>query len=159
VPGKRVAGRFLCRLDKRSWTPTSTPRGNLAWRLASKRAPHSRLPNECSRHHPRPTSLVDKTTVACAITIHKSLGHRPTTDESLRTIGTGPRRRRRDGQRTNTPNGAWRARAQLKKDWYARSGVLPAENGGGPRGTPLTTDDLGGVDSPDWRQLAIKTTG
>ncbi|WP_422733383.1 ATP-dependent DNA helicase [Micromonospora sp. WMMD558] len=46
-----------------------------------------------------------------------------------------------------------------KKAWYARNGVLPYEEGGGPRGTLVTTDDLNGVDVPKWRELARKALG
>jgi hypothetical protein len=48
------------------------------------------------------------------------------------------------------------AKWEDKKAWYARNGVLPFEDGGGPRGTLVTTDDLHGVDSPGWRELAVK---
>ncbi|MEU2614128.1 AAA family ATPase [Micromonospora sp. NPDC007271] len=46
-----------------------------------------------------------------------------------------------------------------KKAWYARNGVLPYEDGGGPRGTLVITDDLNGVDVPKWRELARKALG
>ncbi|MCX4391271.1 AAA family ATPase [Micromonospora peucetia] len=46
-----------------------------------------------------------------------------------------------------------------KKAWYARNGVLSYEEGGGPRGTLVITDDLNGVDVPKWRELAGKALG
>lgn len=51
--------------------------------------------------------------------------------------------------------GKWEA----KKDWYARNGVLPIEQGGGERGKLVVTDDVHGVDSAEWRQLAMKVFG
>lgn len=51
------------------------------------------------------------------------------------------------------------ARWAAKKDWYARNGVLPWDEGGGPNGILLLTDDRNGVDYPGWRQLATKALG
>ncbi|RAO19424.1 AAA family ATPase [Micromonospora noduli] len=48
---------------------------------------------------------------------------------------------------------------EKKKAWYVRNGVLPYEEGGGPRGTLVVTDDLDGVDVPKWRELARKALG
>lgn len=48
---------------------------------------------------------------------------------------------------------------EAKKDWYARNGVLPAEDGGGEQGALVVTDDRGGVDFPAWRSLAQKIFG
>lgn len=46
-----------------------------------------------------------------------------------------------------------------KKEWYRANGVLPIADGGGPEGTLVWTDDLGGVDVPAWRQLAQQVFG
>ncbi|MFG2099903.1 AAA family ATPase [Micromonospora echinaurantiaca] len=46
-----------------------------------------------------------------------------------------------------------------KKTWYVGNGVLPYEEGGGPCGTLVITDDLNGVDVPKWRELARKALG
>jgi hypothetical protein len=51
------------------------------------------------------------------------------------------------------------AKWAAKKAWYSRNGVLPLEEGGGPRGTLVVTDDLCGVDYPAWRELAAKAFG
>jgi hypothetical protein len=51
------------------------------------------------------------------------------------------------------------ARWEEKKDWYARNGVLPMEEGGGPNGMLLVTDDQNGVDYHGWRRLAMKALG
>ncbi|MEW2329434.1 AAA family ATPase [Micromonospora chersina] len=48
---------------------------------------------------------------------------------------------------------------QLKKDWYARNGVVPAEEGGGQQGALVVTADQGGVDFPAWRRLAQEVFG
>jgi hypothetical protein len=41
-----------------------------------------------------------------------------------------------------------------KKEWYADQGVLPLDEGGGPNGALICTDDRGGVDVPAWKALA-----
>ena len=51
------------------------------------------------------------------------------------------------------------AKWALKKAWYAQNGVLSYEEGGGPRGTLVVTDDQHGVDYPAWRELAVKALG
>jgi hypothetical protein len=51
------------------------------------------------------------------------------------------------------------AKWELKKDWYARNGFLPADKGSGPQGNLVTTDDIGGVDFPGWRKLAEEALG
>ncbi|MER7333517.1 MULTISPECIES: AAA family ATPase [unclassified Micromonospora] len=48
---------------------------------------------------------------------------------------------------------------ELKKNWYARNGVLPAEDGVGDQGVLVVTDDRRGVDFPAWRNLAQKIFG
>jgi hypothetical protein len=56
-------------------------------------------------------------------------------------------------------NPRYAAKWQRKKSWYAENGILPAEEGGGPEGTLIWTDDRAGVDEPGWRQLAAETLG
>ncbi|MEU4772683.1 ATP-dependent RecD-like DNA helicase [Micromonospora sp. NPDC023644] len=51
------------------------------------------------------------------------------------------------------------AKWTVKKDWYARNGVLPSEDGGGEQGMLVVTDDRGGVNFPAWRNLAQKVFG
>ncbi|MCM0673874.1 ATP-dependent RecD-like DNA helicase [Micromonospora phytophila] len=51
------------------------------------------------------------------------------------------------------------AKWALKKEWYARNGILPVEDGGGDQGMLVVTDDRGGVDFPAWRNLAQKVFG
>ncbi|HZO66591.1 MAG TPA: AAA family ATPase [Kribbellaceae bacterium] len=46
-----------------------------------------------------------------------------------------------------------------KKAWYARNGILPIEEGCGAKGKLVITDDVEGVDSAGWRQLAMKVFG
>lgn len=46
----------------------------------------------------------------------------------------------------------------LKKNWYAANG-FPAHPQRGERGTLMWTDDVGGVDMPAWRELAIGVVG
>lgn len=41
-----------------------------------------------------------------------------------------------------------------KKAWYVEQGILPAKDGGGPKGTLVWTDDRDGVDVPAWTSLA-----
>lgn len=43
---------------------------------------------------------------------------------------------------------------ERKKAWYSEQGVLPLEDGGGPAGALVWTDDRDGVDVPAWRELA-----
>lgn len=43
---------------------------------------------------------------------------------------------------------------ELKKKWYSEEGILPLEEGGGPRGALVWTDDRNGVDVPAWEALA-----
>jgi hypothetical protein len=51
------------------------------------------------------------------------------------------------------------AKCATKKAWYARNGILPMEEGEGKRGKLIVTNDLDGVDSVSWRQLAMKVFG
>ncbi|MFE1596671.1 AAA family ATPase [Nocardia sp. NPDC058705] len=46
------------------------------------------------------------------------------------------------------------AKWAAKRDWYAHQGILPWSEGGGPKGSLVWTDDLGGVNVPEWRTLA-----
>ncbi|MEP9415447.1 AAA family ATPase [Gordonia sp. VNQ95] len=39
---------------------------------------------------------------------------------------------------------------ELKKTWYAENGILPHDQGGGPRGTLMWTDDLEGANAEAW---------
>ncbi|MEU2004571.1 ATP-binding domain-containing protein [Rhodococcus sp. NPDC019627] len=48
---------------------------------------------------------------------------------------------------------------EAKKKWYRANGVLPIQDGGGPEGALVWTDDRGGVDVPAWRQLAQHVLG
>ena len=43
---------------------------------------------------------------------------------------------------------------ELKKAWYADNGILPYDQGGGPNGTLMWTDDLHGADAHAWLALA-----
>jgi hypothetical protein len=43
---------------------------------------------------------------------------------------------------------------ELKKAWYAGNGILPHDQGGGPNGTLMWTDDLHGADARAWLALA-----
>ncbi|MDT4994162.1 MAG: hypothetical protein QOH97_4054, partial [Actinoplanes sp.] len=45
---------------------------------------------------------------------------------------------------------AYAAGWKRKKQWYHDQGVLPFDEGGGPHGTLVWTDDRGGVDVPAW---------
>ena len=51
------------------------------------------------------------------------------------------------------------AKWAAKKQWYARNGILPIDEGVGEMGKLVITDDVNGVDSSGWRQLAIKVFG
>ncbi|GLY21613.1 AAA family ATPase [Micromonospora sp. NBRC 101691] len=48
---------------------------------------------------------------------------------------------------------------EQKKAWYARNGVLPAEEGGGSQATLVVTAEHDGVDFPAWRRLAQEVSG
>jgi hypothetical protein len=48
---------------------------------------------------------------------------------------------------------------QLKKDWYADNGILPHEEGGGPNGALLWTEDLHGADAQAWLTRASEVLG
>ncbi len=43
---------------------------------------------------------------------------------------------------------------ERKKAWYAEQGILPLDEGGGPKGTLVWTDDRTGVDASQWTSLA-----
>ena len=43
---------------------------------------------------------------------------------------------------------------ELKKAWYVDNGILPHDQGGGPSGTLMWTDDLHGADAHAWLDLA-----
>jgi hypothetical protein len=43
---------------------------------------------------------------------------------------------------------------ERKKAWYAEQGILPLDEGGGPGGALVWTDDRDGVDAPAWHSLA-----
>lgn len=51
------------------------------------------------------------------------------------------------------------AKWEKKKAWYAGNGILPFEEGGGPHGSLVVTDDLHGVDVPKWREITRKAIG
>nr|WP_030500194.1 AAA family ATPase [Micromonospora purpureochromogenes] len=46
-----------------------------------------------------------------------------------------------------------------KRAWYREQGVLPQEEGGGPKGMLVWTDDRDGVDVPAWTDLARSVLG
>lgn len=48
---------------------------------------------------------------------------------------------------------------ELKKQWYAENGILPHEEGGGPNGTLMWTDDLQGADAQAWFAEAAQVLG
>lgn len=50
---------------------------------------------------------------------------------------------------------AWRH----KKRWYAEGHILPYDQGGGPQGTLIYTDDRDGVNVADWTKLARQVIG
>jgi len=54
---------------------------------------------------------------------------------------------------------AYTAAWERKKRWYAGQGILPAEDGGGPQGVLMWTDDTGGVNMPAWRDAAMAVVG
>lgn len=43
---------------------------------------------------------------------------------------------------------------ERKKAWYADQGILPLDEGGGPKGALVWTDDQYGIDVPAWSSLA-----
>ncbi|MGW0660955.1 AAA family ATPase [Streptodolium elevatio] len=45
---------------------------------------------------------------------------------------------------------------ELKKAWYAANGILPHDQGGGPRGALMWTDDLHGADAQAWLSHAAQ---
>ncbi|GAA3068655.1 hypothetical protein GCM10010464_36070 [Pseudonocardia yunnanensis] len=47
----------------------------------------------------------------------------------------------------------------LKKAWYANNGILPHDQGGGPNGTLMWTDDLNGADAQAWLTFASEVLG
>ena len=57
----------------------------------------------------------------------------------------------------NTP--AYAAGWERKKLWYRSQGILPHDEGGGPSGTLVWTDDRAGVDVPAWTALAHRVIG
>ncbi|GGP13210.1 AAA family ATPase [Nonomuraea glycinis] len=46
-----------------------------------------------------------------------------------------------------------------RERWYRQGDVLPLEEGGGSGGILLRTDDLGGVNEPEWTELARQAIG
>jgi hypothetical protein len=56
-------------------------------------------------------------------------------------------------------NPSYVASWERKKEWYSNGGVLPFEEGGGPNGTLLCTDDLHGVEVDAWTNLAREVIG
>lgn len=48
---------------------------------------------------------------------------------------------------------------ELKKAWYAENGVLPYEDGGGPNGTLMWTEDRRGADAQAWLEFAADILG
>jgi len=53
----------------------------------------------------------------------------------------------------------YEAKWQQKRAWYVRNGVLPFEEGGARKATLVVTDDVHGVDSQAWLQIARKALG
>ena len=45
---------------------------------------------------------------------------------------------------------------ELKKAWYAANGILPFDQGGGPNGSLMWTDDLHGADAQAWLRYAAE---
>jgi hypothetical protein len=56
---------------------------------------------------------------------------------------------------------AYKARWGRKLDWYRQQGILPWEEGGGPNGILLTTqdDERGGIDSARIEQVLREVLG
>lgn len=48
---------------------------------------------------------------------------------------------------------------ELKKAWYSDNGILPFDQGGGPNGTLIWTDDLKGADAKAWLEFAAGVLG
>ncbi len=48
---------------------------------------------------------------------------------------------------------------ELKKAWYTDNGILPYDQGGGPNGTLLWTDDRNGADAQAWLTSAAEVLG
>ncbi|GAC49545.1 hypothetical protein GOACH_15_00370 [Gordonia aichiensis NBRC 108223] len=48
---------------------------------------------------------------------------------------------------------------ELKKSWYADNGILSHDQGGGPNGTLIWTDDLKGADAAAWLDFAAAAFG
>jgi hypothetical protein len=48
---------------------------------------------------------------------------------------------------------------ELKKTWYADNGILPHDEGGGPNGSLIWTDDLDGADAQAWLTIASEALG
>ncbi|WP_432185790.1 AAA family ATPase [Streptomyces sp. Tue6028] len=48
---------------------------------------------------------------------------------------------------------------ELKKEWYAENGIVAWDEGGGPNGTLMWTDDLNGADAQAWLTLASQVLG
>ncbi|UYM07815.1 ATP-dependent DNA helicase [Solicola gregarius] len=48
---------------------------------------------------------------------------------------------------------------ELKKTWYRENGILPHDEGGGPAGTLIWTDDLNGADAQAWLRFAANVLG
>jgi hypothetical protein len=53
---------------------------------------------------------------------------------------------------------AYRRRWEAKQAWYLANGIVPADEGGGPKGTLIVTRDAadGGIDSPSINGLIEK---
>lgn len=56
-------------------------------------------------------------------------------------------------------NPDYRAAWERKKDWYRQNGVLPHDEGGGPAGTLIWTDESAGADVAAWTALAQLVLG
>lgn len=48
---------------------------------------------------------------------------------------------------------------EIKKRWYATNGILPFDEGGGPNGILMWTDDLHGADAEAWLAYASEVLG
>lgn len=48
---------------------------------------------------------------------------------------------------------------ELKKAWYGENGILPHDEGGGPRGSLMWTDDLNGANAQAWLTYASQVLG
>ncbi|MFC5752603.1 ATP-dependent DNA helicase [Actinomadura rugatobispora] len=56
-------------------------------------------------------------------------------------------------------NAGYKAMWDRKERWYRYGGVIPYEEGGGPQGTLLRTNDLNGVNVQAWTELARAAIG